>query len=432
MLRNTLKITIASLLWLCAACEEAPAQESMGKTLDSLILPYPFINKQVSKVENDSLNTYMADFYQKLYELKTGKRDRVTVIHIGDSHIQADFFTGRVRQNMQLEFGNAGRGTVFPYRAAKTNGPSDYRSWTNTDWTSRRNSVAGNELPIGLTGITIETMDTNSLLRITMKNMPGLDYGFNKLTLFHEKGIGAFDVTVCDTFNCELAKIDVRTGDPNRSEVNFTSQMYSVIFDFSAPDTNARRSRIYGMLLENGQPGVLYNMIGVNGAEYRHYNNSQYFIDQLAYLKPDLVIISMGTNEAYMSGFKKDLFYNNIDSLVKHIRAVAPGSKCLLTTPGDSFRRTRKGRVKNPDMLLARNTVIDYCTTNGLPYWDLFRVMGGYGSMAKWYVSGLAAYDRLHFSKKGYDIQGRLLFDAMMRSYEDYITGKYGKKKDEK
>lgn len=404
----------------------------MGKTLDSMLLPYPFIKKSASKIENDSLGEQLADFYQKLYELKTGKRDRVTVVHIGDSHIQADFFTGRVRQNMQLEFGNAGRGTVFPYRVAKTNGPSDYRSWTNTEWSARRNAYGANEMPIGLSGITVETMDTNSMLRITMKNMPGLDYGFNKLALFHEKGIGSFDVTVCDTFNCELAKIDVRSGDPQYSIVNFDKLMYSVMFDFSAPDTNAKRERIYGMVLENGQPGVQYNMIGVNGAEYRHYNISEYFVKQLSYLKPDLVIVSMGTNEAYHTGFKRDLFYGNIDSLVKDIAAVAPEAKVLLTTPGDSFRRTRKGRVKNPDVKEARNTVADYCTTNKIAYWDLFSVMGGYGSMAKWYVSGLAAKDRLHFSKKGYDIQGRLLYDAMIKSYEEYVIRKYGKKQGEK
>lgn len=428
MLRNTIKMLAVAFLWIGTSCKEAPAQESMGRTLDTMLLPYPYIKKDLSRIENDSANKNLDAFFQKLYELKTGKRDHVIIVHIGDSHIQADFLTGRVRQNMQLEFGNAGRGTVFPYRVAKTNGPSDYRSWTNTDWVSERSAYSKTDLPTGLSGYTVETMDTASLLRITMKNMPGLDYSFNKLTLFHDKGMGSFGVTVCDTFNCELAKIDVNTGDPYVSVVNFDKMMNSIMLDFSAPDTNAKRERIYGMMLENGQPGVLYNMIGVNGAEYRHYNQSELFLKQFAQLKPDLIIVSMGTNEGYAANFKADRFYNNMDTLVSDLRKVAPDAKFLLSTPGDSFRRTRKGRVKNPDMKIARNTVVDFCTKNELAYWDLYNVMGGFGSMAKWYVSGLAAKDRIHFSKKGYDIQGRLLYDALMKDYETYVTTKYGKK----
>jgi len=431
VLRNTTKFFLAAVLWMGAACEEAPAQEAMGRTLDSMLMPYPFILKSLNVIGNDSASAALGDFYQKLYELQTGKRDRVTVVHIGDSHIQADNFSGRVRQNLQLQFGNAGRGTVFPYRVAKTNGPGDYRSWTNsTNWSAKRSVFLDQPLPIGLAGFTIETLDTNALLRITMKSLPHLDYSFTKMSLFHEKGLEAFDVIVCDTLNCELSRIQANKTDAQVSVVNFAKPMNSVMLDFAAPDSNARRQRIYGMMLENGQPGVLYNMIGVNGAEYRHYNRSEYFMAHFAHLKPDLVIISLGTNEGYDARFKADVFQNNIDSLVTAIKCAAPEAKLLLTTPGDSFRRSRKGRVKNPEMKEARNTVIEYSTKHGVAYWDLFSIMGGYGSMAKWYVSGLAQKDRLHFSPKGYDLQGRMLYDALMKSYEAYVLNRYGTKKD--
>jgi hypothetical protein len=64
-------------------------------------------------------------FLQKLRALEAGLRPRVSVVHIGDSHIQADWFTGYVRRALQRRFGRAGRGLVFPYRAAGTHGPAE-------------------------------------------------------------------------------------------------------------------------------------------------------------------------------------------------------------------------------------------------------------------------------------------------------------------
>ena len=428
MLPNTIKLLLAAILWIGTSCEEVPAQETFGRTLDSMLLGYPYIKKSANKIENDTLGGALGKFYEKLYELQTGKRDRITIVHIGDSHIQADFITGRMRQNLQTEFGNAGRGTVFPYRVAKTNGPSDYRSWTNGAWDARRGIIADTSMPIGLSGFTIRMDDTATMLRIVMKTVPKLDYSFNKITLFHEKGMGAFEIAVCDTFNCQLANIDPRSGGDIYSVATLPQLTDGVLFHFNAMDTLSKMAQLYGIVLENGKPGVLYNMIGINGAEYRHYNKAEKFIEQLQVLQPDLIIVSMGTNEGYAPAFRKADFETNIQKLLDSFSKQIPDAQVLITTPPDSFKRTRKGRVKNPNMLLARNTLIEKSKKNKLAYWDLYNVMGGYGSMAKWYLSGLDARDRVHFSTKGYDIQGSLLHSALMKDYEQYILLKYGKK----
>lgn len=416
------------ILWAFASCNEVPAQppQPVGRSLDSLVLQYPFVRTDINRVENDSIA--LAAFYEKLWEVKNGKRERVTVVHIGDSHIQADIFSGTMRQDLQTQFGNAGRGTIYPYRTAKSNEPSSYRSVSsNGNWNSKRNVYVDDPLPIGLSGFTLETMDTNATILLTVKDQDSLNYGFNKFTLFHSKGSGYYDFSVCDELSCQIGYFDATKGDPNVSVMNFDRQMHSILLDCMPHDTTGKKVQIYGMLLENGQPGVLYNMIGVNGAMFRSYNRSAFFMEQLAYLKPDLVIISLGTNEGFAAGFKGDLMYKNMDTLVSNIQKIAPDAGLLLTTPGDSYRRTKNGRVKNPSMLESRNTVIKYCTDEKLAYWDLFAVMGGYGSMGQWFTSGLAAKDRLHFSKPGYELQGELFYSAMMKGYENYVIRTHGK-----
>jgi hypothetical protein len=385
--------------------------------IDSMIARYPFIKPDLSVLHNDSQS--MASFYHKMKDLKNGKIDRVNIVHIGDSHIQADLLSGTVRQLMQLDFGNAGRGFIFPYRVAKSNEPPSYRTSSNVKWESKRNVFPDQYLPIGIGGFTIETKDTNAILTLTVKDQGKLDYGFNKFTLFHEKGAGSFGYAVCDDLSCKVGQLDVRKNAPSpyASVQTFNTPMHQLMIRCTATDSGTC-SRIYGMMLENGHPGVLYNMIGVNGAEFRHFNLSVHFQEQLTYLQPDLVIISMGTNEGFSAAFDKEAFVRNMDSLVTGIRAHNPQAEILLTTPGDSFRKSKKGRVKNPNMTIARNAVIEYAESHRCAWWDLYEIMGGYGSMANWFAAKLAAKDRVHFSGQGYIMQGGLFYKAIKQGYE--------------
>jgi hypothetical protein len=399
---------------------DATAGKTQVPDIDSMVKQYPFIRRELNVLENDSQS--LNAFYQKLSDLKNGKRERVNIVHIGDSHIQADLFSGTVRQLVQMDFGNAGRGFVFPYRLARSNEPASYRTSSNVKWESKRNVFPDQYLPIGIGGFTIETKDTNAKLSLTVKDQGTLDYSFNKFTLFHEKGALNYGYVVCDDFSCKIGEIDSRKKEDNPyvSTQNFSTPMHQLMIQCTAHDSSGC-SRIYGMLLENGKPGVLYNMIGVNGAEFRHYNRSVHFQEQLCYLQADLVIISLGTNEGFGGTFDRDAFLSNMDSLVTGIRKLNPNADILLTTPGDSFRKSKKGRVKNPNMTLVRNTVLAYAATHRCASWDLYGIMGGYGSMAKWNTAHLSAKDRVHFSGKGYIIQGGLFYQAIKNGYEKQI-----------
>lgn len=420
MKNKNLNIIILVFLLLLAFLNTAAVY---GQTTDSLSFDqYPFIRTDINRLENDSLT--MEFFYKKLYALQDTKKGRVDIIHIGDSHIQADHFSGIIRQKLQQRFGNAGRGLIFPYRAAKSNEPVSYKTTTNTAWDYKRNVFYEKPLPIGVSGFTIETADSIAEINITVKDQPDLGYGFTKFTLFQEKGLRNYDITVCDEYNCQQGVF--KSADTSASNfissIKFEKPMHQIILRNKVTDTlHQKATRIYGMLLENDSSGVLYNMIGVNGAEYRHYSKSKYFLQQLAYLNADLVILSMGTNEGYGAGFDKVRFYQQIDSLVTSIKKACPNATLLLTTPGDSYKLYKKSRVKNPNIRDARTTIINYCLQHKLPYWDLYEIMGGYGSMGKWYLAKLSARDRVHFSAKGYLLQGNLFYQALMGSYERYV-----------
>ena len=87
-----------------------PLSYSMKVGKDTLILP------DSSKAWNN--------FFNELDSLRAGKDTAITIVQLGDSHIQAGHLSGRVMRLFQQAFGNAGRGWIAPFKLSKTNEPS--------------------------------------------------------------------------------------------------------------------------------------------------------------------------------------------------------------------------------------------------------------------------------------------------------------------
>ena len=202
---------------------------------------YTFIHYKDNMLHNDS--GVLDSFYSKLAVLQQKNQGVVRVFHIGDSHIQADNFSGTVRQNLQENFGNAGRGLVFPYRVAKTNGPDGLLSSSNSVWSAKRNVFINNPMPIGVSGISIENKDPHATLQISVNNTPSLNYGFTQLTLFHHTGADGNEVDAADG-NGDALFQRVYTGIPNVSHWQLNKPANAVTFTMMGNDSVEKINRI--------------------------------------------------------------------------------------------------------------------------------------------------------------------------------------------
>ncbi|MFM8912321.1 MAG: hypothetical protein ACKOE6_05280, partial [Flammeovirgaceae bacterium] len=124
---------------------------------------FSFLQNEKNEITN---NTSLSSFFEKLYQQKKNSSQKISILHIGDSHIQADFLTHQIRALMQNEFGNAGRGLVFPGRVGRTNEPLSIYSSTNTQWESKRIVFADKPLPIGIGAMTLRTVQPNGKISI--------------------------------------------------------------------------------------------------------------------------------------------------------------------------------------------------------------------------------------------------------------------------
>jgi hypothetical protein len=164
--------------------------------------------------------------------------------------------------------------------------------------------------------------------------------------------------------------------------------------------------------------GVCYYIAGANGAEFYTYNQKPEFFKETALLKPDLVIISLGTNEAF-GYLDQNTFENNIDAFISQIKYYNPAADILITTPGDALKRKR---YINVSIEKVRSILINYATNSNVAVWDLNTIMGGQGSIKKWFSSGLSQKDKIHYTREGYYLQGFLFFNALMNELDKPAT----------
>lgn len=362
----------------------------------------------------------------------------VSIVHIGDSHIQADISTSTTRDLLQYDFGNSGRGIIAPLKMSGTNQPSDYIFSSNDSWTPVKLMNRQWARTMGFTGTSVHPNYNNSSFTIGTKSSD--DYNpFSSFTVFHGGKMTVDSIVNSDGYTVHFRAIPSR----DYTQIVMASQETQVkVFFRSKGDMT-----LYGVSLSGDRPGVFYHAIGNNGATYATYNRIGNVGSGISPLNPGLVIISLGTNEAF-GRIDTDTFYKSIDRLVRNIRSANPESQILLVTPMECQRssskvvskkvkvpakrrrkskgkrrrrtstRTVKSTVKsyapNANILPLRNEILKYGADNQIAVLDWYEVAGGAGASSTWISNNLFSKDRVHHSYKGYHLQGRLLYDALI------------------
>lgn len=362
-------------------------------------------------------------FFESLYQLQLSNEGNINIVHIGDSHVQADYMTSIIRRNFHRHFGNAGRGLIVPLRVAGTNEPNNFKTVSKAPWKSKRCVFPDQPLPIGIGGVTIETGNANANLEIYMNDL-WLDYSFNSLTLFFENDKQSYDFSIRDTAGTELGRLTYNGQGSTSSfrKVAWERAVNAVNIRCAKTAPHQSRAIIYGTVLGNSRPGVLYHSIGVNGAKFKHFNEAEHFASQTRALGPGLFIISLGTNESIDYPYIDKSFPDHVHKLISTLREKNPLAAFILVTPQDVFQEKNK---INPGILQIREQIIRYAVDNGLAFYDLYRAMGGEHSAKSWTENSLLSRDGIHLTRDGYEYQGNLFYHALMKGYNLYVPNRH-------
>ncbi len=367
---------------------------------------YPFINY--------ASNVIMADqkaVLQRMYDaIQQAEKQKVRILHIGDSHIHSDIFTGYVRHRLQNIFGSGGRGLLFPYCTAGTHATRDYKTDCSGNWSSAKTTEKVQLYDIGLTGVTARTEDVNSTASIIFRGGGSLPKDQNVLiSLLYLPSANAFDAVISSGEKLwKIQSNDIENG-LLQGYIEWTSDTLIISFDRS--DTSQTFFELYGLIVESdNHEGVIYHAAGINGTAIQHLSGQKLLEKHLSVLRPDLIILDLGTNDIYKGYFNELALEKIITTVLKRIRLILPDVNILLMTPQDMYYR-KKHVVKTEELaeLLKRIAYTQNCA-----FYNFFEISGNNHSILQWEKQGLAKKDRIHLTTEGYELKGKLFVIALL------------------
>ena len=353
-------------------------------------------------------------FLSKLDSLVSFGGPDIRIVHVGGSHIQGGMWSGELRKNLlTMRYGmDGGRGLVFPYSAAGTNTPTNYMSSYSGEWSNSKCLSPDPAHPLGASGISVSTSDPSASFMIDLSPRdqqnwtPGFTFRSVDILGYGTQGVQPVIVMDRDTLSGRR--------DEARQLWHFDLPYYSEWVKV-APQGLPGELTITGLYLDKPLTGLTYSEIGVNGASTASYLRCNGFQRDMEFLKPDLVIFSIGINDIQGKEFNSNGFISAYSILIQEVLKASPGCAILLTTNNDSYKKGTPN-PQTPECIRAFRTI---AAAFDAALFDLYGAMGGQGSIASWEEAGLARGDRIHFTKEGYELIGDMMFEAMKQALKE-------------
>lgn len=432
---NKLKITLMlSLLLMATACGCAQNSKSNNTFIDesklfvSVDKSFDFIQYDANHLVIEGDSVALRNFARKWWRLLESGKGNITVMQIGASHVQGGSFPHQIRRDLIMgacralnvndnpyaTFPVGPRGMLFPYSAAqKCNNPFDYKVFRSRPLELTRNVYKEPEARLGLCGIAVTARDSIAEVGIMM-NERDIAFTTNEITVFGESPdnvVPRLRLSVSETKG-ELLEPD--SIDPAGRRFIYHTDLKFDTITIIMPCSQGQSFTLTGILLDNDLPGITFHSIGVNGASVNDYlKKCPYLKQDLALVKPDLVIFGIGINDAAGTTFDSVAFRKKYLSLVDSIRTVSPECAFIFITNNDSYRSSGRKRINNDHGPMARDAFYRIARQCGGAVWDQFEIMGGLESIVKWNENELAARDKVHFTRKGYQLLGDMLSNAI-------------------
>ena len=356
----------------------------------------------------------LAHFYAALRGLEEKTRkSHVRVYWMGDSHAQADFWSGAVRDALQGRFGDAGPG--FMHLGYKDYRHDGAKFTTGGKWRMRPKK------PSGIKHEADGVFGLGGILMGGYADQPDAVVDLSRPTE------GSFVYDFCYRLKAPADTIDIDVDGQNQITLKVqkgepAGTMEHVTFTGPAPGrVNARPSNgspdFCGLTAEtdpNVAPGVVLDTLGINGARYATALSwdDKAWESEVARRPPDLVVFEYGTNEAGDASPAAEKTGTNVDLLLSRIRKVNPNADCVIVSATD--RADAEERVP-----LINAQLVQAAKRTGCLYYDAYTVLGGKGSMAKMRdePEPRAQKDGIHMTIQGYRALGKAMAETLLAGY---------------
>ncbi|MFO1527007.1 MAG: MBOAT family O-acyltransferase [Turneriella sp.] len=415
---------------------------------------------QTAEAVFDNRDKGLANFYRKLAQLKNGRRERVRVMHFGDSVIWYERVARDIRAGLIRDFGDGGRGQIVmhqdwgvshfghqnltkdnfefltvPYNHFNHIDPKwlpdvGFSSWTyrsvKTGQLSEQRALPSAQPFTQLTVIARPARDTAEMTEMVRvanyeKNPPEVQvssFGLNK------GGCTSHTIHFPPTRH-----VAVGFGAETGSSLNAQPAVRGGVNMMTTPviakkeTTNSRSALIDAALLETDR-GVSYSTFVHKGKHMAWMTAIEPLTFECGYkaAAPDLLIFQYGINEgasidwkAY--DFSHDYYRKQMREFFGRIRKALPETDILIIGPYDRLKKVGDRWVTYTAHDDVRRMQREMAREMGFAFYDSFTFLGGAGHMERMTREGLATGDYSHLNDKGSAMLGTQIYRELYAGF---------------
>jgi len=362
---------------------------------------------------NDSIE-YLDNFFRALDNAGT---KHVRIVHYGDSQLEEDRITSKLRNNLQEQFGGWGVGlqpatanTIKATISQKTRPELPYHLlYASSAYRSKDNKY----------GPTLSVSHVQGKATVEMSPCPYTNYlhsrQFDHIGALAD-GEGTIEVVTDDSTYVLVA--DTLT-EPTQLYVDLPKRVIGVKYKFSG------RWNVYGLMLD-GKSGVSIDNISMRG-----YSGTTFTLNDRSTLTPffnqqnvGLIILQFGGNAVPGLKGEKNIasWKENFARQIDFFHRLAPEACILIIGPADMATTVQGKRQTYPQLPNVVQALREAASEHNAAFWSMYDEMGGWNSMLEWVKARpqLAGEDYIHFTHKGADKMGDRLNELLMEHYNAY------------
>lgn len=400
-------------------------------------------------------------FSARLSALKNGNGDQLRVAYFGDSIIEGDLVSGRLRKNLQDLAGGSGVGMVgitsIVNEFRKTIRHSFSRNWEAVSFMSGGNSQLGilghTYIPRSWQNVestvvpSVESDPTDTVgsdstavspaptpktdpvpKKVTRKvavsgpawveyqgvNFPGGAQTFYHIRLFYSLAAENSSVRVSYDGG-EARSVPLQAGDDLQVlDLSPSAPVKKLHLEFST----AHPIHVYGVSFD-APSGVYVDNISIRGYSGMYFdriplNLLQGFQQALKY---DLIILQYGENVSNPKNTDYEFYRKGMIRSVRHLQKAMPEVPVLIISAHDRSIRKDMSFQTSPDIPILIKAQSEVARETGSAFWNLFSEMGGLNSMPTWVNASpaLAGKDYTHFTIAGANKVGEMLSELILK-----------------
>ncbi len=405
-------------------------------------IPPPSVSPAALLVGGERLEPFFAAL-ARVEQARTGSTDQrqpevVRILHFGDSHTSADFWTGRVRARLQARFGDGGPGQLLPARPWRGFPHDGVRLRFDRRWpaTSLRDR-AGDGL-VGLSGAALMIPPGEALCLVGCfgaLEVATLGRGVGpalSLSRPDAEAVSPSAPCVGATLDNPLPPLVLRRDARTlaRGEVVWTDA------DIPGADGGPLElclhlpdgERLLGVDLRSARSGLIYDELGLSGAEITDLERWDAELRQLLLGRAhaNLIVLAYGANDAGRGDLELADFRERATAVLERLQAESAAPVLVIGPPDRSARRSRSARAIAQSAPVVEEGLRQAAAKSGCAYWDTRAAMGGKGAIARWRHAGQARRDLVHLTGPGYQRLGDLMADSLLAAFGRYTASRSG------